>query len=150
MRNQIPVKVNTVATRFEAEILIRLTTLQAAFQKRLSAALSIHGISLTEYLVLRQLSRAPGKTLRRIDLAQAVGLTPSGVTRLLNPMEKIGLVSKEAGARDARVSLVGIAPPGETIFGESNVTFAETAKELLAPLDAEGRKALSRIADALD
>lgn len=133
----------------EAGLLIELTHLQTAFQKRLTAALSAHGISLTEYLVLGQLSQAPGKKLRRIDLAQAVGLTPSGVTRLLNPMEKIGLVSKEAGARDARVSLVAITPAGETIFRESGVTFAETAKELLEPLDAGDRDGLFRIAKKL-
>ena len=130
-------------------LLIQLTNLQAKFQKRLTASLSAHGISLTEYLVLRELDAAPGKKLRRIDLAQAVGLTPSGVTRLLNPMEKIGLVSKEAGARDARVSLVAIAPAGETIFRESGITFAETAKELLAPLGRKDRDVLAHVATVL-
>jgi len=138
-----------MATSRETELLIQLTNLQAAFQKTLTASLSAHGISVTEYLVLRQLEEAPGKKLRRIDLAQAVGLTPSGVTRLLNPMEKIGLVNKEAGARDARVSLVAIAPAGETIYRESSVTFAETSKELLASLNTRDRDALSRIANAL-
>lgn len=138
-----------MTTSVDTELLIQLTNLQAKFQKTLTAGLSPHGISVTEYLVLRQLDAAPGKRLRRIDLAQAVGLTPSGVTRLLNPMEKIGLVSKEAGARDARVSLVAIAPAGETIYRESRVTFAETSKELLALLDTRDREALSRITDTL-
>jgi DNA-binding MarR family transcriptional regulator len=138
-----------MATSGETELLIQLTNLQAKFQKTLTAGLSPHGISVTEYLVLRQLVEAPGKKLRRIDLAQAVGLTPSGVTRLLNPMEKIGLVSKEAGARDARVSLVAIAPAGETIYRESSVAFAETSKELLVRLDTRDREALSRIANTL-
>lgn len=138
-----------MTTSVDTELLIQLTNLQAKFQKALTASLSPHGISMTEYLVLRQLDAAPGKKLRRIDLAQAVGLTPSGVTRLLNPMEKIGLVSKEAGARDARVSLVAIAPAGETIYRESSVTFADTSKELLALLDTRDRDALSRITNGL-
>ena len=133
----------------ETELLVKLASLQAKFQKALTASLAAHGISVTEYLVLRQLDAVPGKRLRRVDLAEAVGLTPSGVTRLLNPMEKIGLVSKEAGARDARVSLVAIAPAGETIYRESSVTFAETSKELLAPAGKRDRDALARIADAL-
>lgn len=133
----------------DAELLIGLTSLQASFQKRLTAALSAHGVSMTDYLVLRRLDAAPGKKLRRVDLAQAVGLTPSGVTRLLNPMEKIGLVRKETGARDARVSLVAITAAGTTIYRESSVTFAETAKELLAPLGGKDRDALSRITIAL-
>lgn len=138
-----------MATPGDAELLVKLTNLQARFQKRLTADLSAHGISTTEYLVLRELDRAAGRRLRRVDLAEAVGLTPSGVTRLLNPMEKIGLVYKEAGARDARVSLVAIAPAGETIYRESSVTFAETSKELLAPVSKKERDALSRIANAL-
>jgi len=133
----------------EAKLVIGLTNLQATVQKRLTAALSVHGLSVTDYLVLRRLDAAPGKMLRRIDLAQAVGLTPSGVTRLLNPMERIGLVRKEAGARDARVSLVAITDAGETIYRESSVTFAETAKELLAPLGGKDRDALARITSAL-
>jgi len=131
------------------ELLVKLTNLQAKFQKTLTASLSVHGISVTEYLVLRRLDQAPDKKLRRIDLAQAVCLTPSGVTRLLNPMEKIGLVSKEAGARDARVSLVAIAPAGETIYRESSVTFADTSRELLASVSKNDRESLSRIAEAL-
>jgi DNA-binding MarR family transcriptional regulator len=138
-----------MATSGETELLVKLTNLQAKFQKALTASLSAHGLSVTEYLVLRRLDEAPEKKLRRIDLAQAVGLTPSGVTRLLNPMEKIGLVSKEAGARDARVSLVGIAPAGETIYRESSVTFADTCRELLESIGKKDRGSLSRIADGL-
>ena len=52
------------------------------------------------------LNEASTHSLKRIDLAEQVGLSASGVTRMLLPMEKIGLISKEEGARDARVSLV--------------------------------------------
>lgn len=138
-----------MTTSPDSELLIGFTTVQAKLQKALAGPLSAHGISMTEFLVLRELDRAPGKRLRRIDLAEAVGLTPSGVTRLLNPMEKIGLVSKEAGARDARVSLVAISAAGETIYRESSATFAETAKEILAPLGKTGRDAMARVLDAL-
>lgn len=133
----------------DAGLLIELTNLQATFQKRLTTALSVHGLSVTDYLVLRQLRAAPGKKLRRIDLAQAICLTPSGVTRLLNPMEKVSLVRKESGARDARVSLVAITAAGETIYKESSVTFSETAKELFAPLGRKDRDALFRITSTL-
>ncbi len=64
---------------------------------------------LNEFIVLYHLHHAPNKTLRRIDLAEKVGLTASGITRLLLPMEKIGLVEKKVNPNDARVSLVSIA-----------------------------------------
>ncbi len=71
------------------------------------------GISFNEFIILFYLDKAPEGKLRRVDLAQKVGLTPSGVTRLLLPMEKIGLIKKEVNPRDARVSYVSIAQGGK-------------------------------------
>jgi DNA-binding MarR family transcriptional regulator len=133
----------------EAELLIKLTSLQSKIQKKLGGSLSLHGISFTEYLVLRQLAKAPGKKLRRIDLAQEVSLTPSGVTRLLNPMEKIGLVTKEQAARDARVSFVAITNSGEKILKDASTTFNEAAKTLLSPINSKERKLLFDIITTL-
>ncbi len=56
--------------------------------------------------------------MRRIDLANAIGVTASGITRLLLPMEKIGLVKREAHAGDARVSYVTITKSGKTKLQE--------------------------------
>ena len=51
-------------------------------ERRLDASLgAIRGISLAEYRLLRALGDAPGAQASRVDLAHAVGLTPSGVTR---------------------------------------------------------------------
>ena len=131
------------------ELLVSLTTLSDRIHKRISARLSAHGISLTDYLVLRQLSQAPSGTLRRIDLADGVGLSASGVTRLLNPMEKIGLVTKQDAPRDARVSLVALTKSGRRIYEEADVTVAESAESLLSPLADDERDALTRIAGML-
>jgi len=56
--------------------------------------------------------------MRRIDLAEKIGLTASGITRLLLPMEKIGLIKKEANEQDARVSYVVLASGGQTKLNE--------------------------------
>lgn len=138
-----------ITTTPEGELVITLANLQNRIQKRLGGALSLHGISFTEYLVLRRLRQAPGNKLRRIDLAQSVGLSASGVTRLLNPMQKIGLVKKEEAARDARVSLVALTEAGGKIMEDADVSFNQAAQELLAPLGDEARAALSGITDAL-
>ncbi len=68
------------------------------------------GIWFNDFIVLYHLNQAPEHKLKRIELAEKVGLTASGVTRLLLPMEKIGLVNKESNPNDARVSLVILAP----------------------------------------
>lgn len=64
----------------------------------------------SEFLILRELNRAPWESLKRIDLADKLGFSASGITRLLQPMEKIWLINKEKNEQDARVSLVILAP----------------------------------------
>ena len=98
---------------------------------------AIHGIGLTEYMVLLNLANAPNKAVRRIDLADAIGRTASGITRMLMPMEKIGLVEKEISPRDARVSLVKITAAGEVIFHDASVTLNQKSEQLLKSLNSK-------------
>jgi len=104
-------------------------------QKRIGGALSIHGIGLSEYLVLHHLFNAPRKKMRRTDLAEQVGLTPSGITRLLNPMEKIGLVKKDINPRDARVSLVSLPISGKRVYEETTASFQYASTAVFEALD---------------
>ncbi len=116
------------------EIVVELSGLHTQLLKRVDSQLSIHGISFTEFLVMHYLNEASKKTMRRIELAESIGLSASGVTRLLLPMEKIGLVSKEANPRDARVSLVKLTKTGVKIYKESEASFNQTTQSLIAPL----------------
>ena len=59
-------------------------------------------LSLAAYDVLVQLSEAPGHRLRMTELADAVLLSRSGVTRLVDRMEKVGLVARAKVAADGR------------------------------------------------
>jgi DNA-binding MarR family transcriptional regulator len=127
-------KMNT--SSIHAAITKSLWRHSASISRQLDNSLgAIHGIGLTEYMVLLNLSQAPVKSLRRIDLADALQRTASGITRLLMPMEKIGLVSKEVGHRDARVSLVKISPAGERILADATVTLDHKSENLLKPLN---------------
>jgi DNA-binding MarR family transcriptional regulator len=62
-----------------------------------------HGLTINDYEVLLRLARAPDRMLRRVDLAQQVLLTPSGITRLLDGLQRCGYVEKAACDSDARV-----------------------------------------------
>lgn len=108
----------------------------AIISKQLDNGLgAIHGIGLTEYMVLLHLMQAPNHALRRVDIADALARTASGITRMLMPMEKIGLVEKESSSRDARVSLVKVTPAGEQLFRQACVTLEEKSERLLKNLD---------------
>src|SRR6266699_167986 len=83
----------------------------AAITRELSAQLQReHGLTLNDYEVLLHLSHAEGGRLRRVDLADRVVLTASGITRLLDGLERAGFVKKETCASDARVSYAKLTP----------------------------------------
>ena len=110
----------------------------AVISKHLDNSLgAIHGIGLAEYMVLLNLMKAPNHALRRIDIAESLARTASGITRMLMPMEKIGLVSKETNTRDARVSLVKITPAGEDLLRNATVTLDAKSQSLLRNIDSE-------------
>ena len=91
--------------------------------RRLDLSLgSIHGIGFTEYMVLDALTASLQGQSRRVDLAHAVGRTASGITRILAPMEKMGLIEKAQNKRDARVSMVCLTDAGRRIWKEASAS----------------------------
>lgn len=117
-----------------ATFLIRNALLAARLSKRASNRLSVHGISLVEYLVMHHLNGSPRKALSRIELADYVGMSASGVTRLLAPMEKNNIVEKETNPRDARQSLVRLSKTGQRLFRDASTSFEHIAENLAGKL----------------
>ncbi|WP_419787020.1 MarR family winged helix-turn-helix transcriptional regulator [Pseudodesulfovibrio sp.] len=126
-------------------LIISMANLHANLLKKIDSQLSVHGISFTEFLILCNLNQAPQVTMRRIDLAESVGLSASGVTRLLNPMEKNHLVQKESNPRDARVSLVKLSDTGADLFKDAWASFQLITDSILAPLSARQTETLSTL-----
>jgi len=62
-----------------------------------------HRLTISDYEVLLRLSRAPDRRMRRVDLAQEVLLTASGITRLLDGLERSGYVARGTCDTDRRV-----------------------------------------------
>jgi len=114
--------------------ILNIIKVQSVITKKFDG-LSLHGLSLTDFMILHILSQASGNRLRRIDLAESTGLTASGITRIISPMEKMGLVVKEHNDRDARVSYVKLTAAGDRIFKEATVTAEHIANKLLDGMD---------------
>jgi len=127
----------------------------AALTRELNAQLvAEHGLTLNDYEVLLHLSRAPERALRRVDLAERVLLTPSGITRLLDGLERTGCVKKRSCETDARVTYAVLTDAGleklraaadmhldgvRRLFAERfNDEELETLATLLGRLDATG------------
>ena len=76
----------------------------------------VYGASFSEYLILKAVHDEGEAGIRRVDLAERVGLTISGVTRAIAPLEKQGYVETLEEASDARVRKVAMTKSGIPIF----------------------------------
>lgn len=130
----------------QLKFFILLAKAQAVVGRKFDARLS-HGLSLNDFSILYHLSQDPEERMRRVDLAEKMGLTASGVTRLLLPMEKIGLVKREAHAQDGRVSYVKLSRAGKEFLTEAAERAELVAEEILAA--AKGKR-ISDLSSALD
>jgi DNA-binding MarR family transcriptional regulator len=85
----------------------------ATVTRRLEAdLLAEHDLSLPSYDVLVQLSEAPERRLRMTELAERVLLSRSGLTRLVDRLERDGLVERRACPSDARGTLAVLTDAG--------------------------------------
>jgi DNA-binding MarR family transcriptional regulator len=105
----------TYAPPLQLEGWVLFVRAHAAITRELSAQLQReHDLTLNDYEVLLHLSRAEDGRLRRVDLANEVLLTASGITRLLEGLERAGYVCKETCASDARVSYAKLTDEGRS------------------------------------
>jgi MarR family 2-MHQ and catechol resistance regulon transcriptional repressor len=77
-----------------------------------------HHLSAVEFEVLLRLARSPGRRLRMTDLAGQTSLSTSGVTRVVDRMDRDGLVRREACPSDRRSSYAVITAAGRKRFDE--------------------------------
>ena len=113
----------------QLELFVSLAKLHAKTTRIFDARLG--GIGMTEFIILHHLERAEGQRLRRIDLADKIGITASGITRMLAPMQKIGLVRTEEAKDDARVRYVAIAASGRRKLEEAMENALDVADSAL-------------------
>jgi DNA-binding MarR family transcriptional regulator len=114
------------------DVLFDLSLARTQLARAVDLPLSHHGISLADLAILRELRHAPEQKLRRSDLAQRLGITPSGVARQVAPLERIGLVGRESQERDARLALVVLTKTGARIVDEALETAQYAADEAFA------------------
>jgi DNA-binding MarR family transcriptional regulator len=109
---------------------VRLIRGHASVTREISAQLEAeHGLTINDYEALLHLARAEDGRMRRVDLAQKLILTASGVTRLLDGLERSGLVERASCSSDRRVTYAVLTGAGrerlETASG-SHITSVRT------------------------
>ena len=107
----------------------------ATTTRELSALLvAEHGLTINDYEALLRLSRADDGLMRRVDLAQALVLTPSGVTRLLDGLERAGLVAKATCPTDARVTYAALTETGKRKLKRASRSHVASIRALFSSL----------------
>jgi DNA-binding MarR family transcriptional regulator len=113
------------------DVWVRLLRGHAATRRTLDAQLvAEHGLTVNDYECLLLLSRADDNHMRRVDLADGLQLTASGVTRLLDGLERAGLVEKASCAKDARVTYAVLTGAGRQRLDEAAYSHVAAIKGL--------------------
>lgn len=124
------------------KFVINLAKTQSVFVKRFESGLG-NGLGFNEFLILFHLNQSSDKKMRRIDLAEKIGVTASGITRMLLPMEKIGLIKSDYISDDARVKFVLISKSGQEKIKETIERLNDLIEEILFPIKDTEIKNLS-------
>jgi len=99
------------------------------------------GLSHVQYGILTRLADIPDGSMRMLALAEALGLTKSGLTYQIVQLEKEGLVSRRASSTDDRGVNATITPLGMQVMGRAASGHARLVRELvidaLAPQQLE-------------
>ena len=129
------------------ETWIDFLRVHASLTRRLSARLEAeHGLTLRDFDVLAQLAHTPDHRLRRVDLARSVLLSASGVTRLLDGLERAGLVEKGTCDSDARVTYAVLTTAGLEQYRAARRSHVRDVEELFGShFSAADREQLSAL-----
>ena len=107
-----------------------------------------HGLTINDYEVMLRLARAPEQRLRRVDLAEQVLLTPSGITRLLDGLEAAGLVGRSACLSDRRVVYAVLTEEGRAKLREATTSHVAQIEALFG--EVFGERELASVGDLLE
>lgn len=127
---------------------VRLIRSYSALTRGMSARLlERHGLHINDFEVLLLLSGAKDDAMRRVDLADEVQLTQSGITRLLDGLQKAGYVTRRSCDTDARVSYAALTKKGRAKLEEASETHLAAIRETFAERYSESE--LDQLADLL-
>jgi DNA-binding MarR family transcriptional regulator len=112
-----PAEADTASREAAVRAYTGLLRAHAATVRCLSAGLlERHGLSINDYEALHALAETEHGFMRRVDLARSLGLTPSGITRLLEGLEDAGLVERASCPTDLRVTYARLTDRGTSVL----------------------------------
>lgn len=129
----LPNDPENLADEFSAEELRAwrgLLRVHACLAKRLDSELErAHGLPMSSYEVLQHLNEAEDGRMRMCDLAEQAQLSRSGLTRLVDRLERDGLLERCSCEHDARGAYACLTDEGRTRLDAARVTHRTVIRE---------------------
>lgn len=116
----------------------RVLTLHGRIEQELAKALQRrHGLGLSEFRALGKLAATEKGVLRMQELAEAIGLNQSSVSRMVVRLEDAGLTERDPCANDRRGVYSCITKEGRKRLAETEPTYHEVLATALDKAQAD-------------
>lgn len=123
---------------------------QVTVMRALAAEFPSEVLSLNEYDVLFNISRAPGRQLRLKELNRSVLITQPSVSRLVDRLTARGLIAKSHDPEDGRGTIVALTTEGFDLFRNVAITHMQTINRHVGrALDDKELRNLAELCDRL-
>ena len=109
------------------ELLMQLSKINSIISRKLIT----HGLSFSDFIILYLINSSKEKKLKRIEIAELMGLTASGATRMILPLEKLHILEKIDNDTDARAKYTKLTKAGENLFKDAKVWMNLKVEDLL-------------------
>jgi DNA-binding MarR family transcriptional regulator len=107
--------------------------------------LSEFSLSVGQFNLLIALKRHQGQPIKQVEISQYLIVSPSNMTKLIDKLEKNGLVKRTAQAADRRANLIAITPSGLSLVDAAWPGYQALMSEKMSSLTKEDRRALASI-----
>lgn len=122
------------------DILLKRANLQ--FERMANQALAPHGLTHTQFRVLKLLHREPPLTVRQADIEQFFSMTNPTVTGILNNLQRKGLIVRVTNPQDGRSKVIGLTGKANELLPALAPLNAALEAELTRNLTPEERRQL--------
>lgn len=132
-----------------AQTLRRLRGASALVDRAVSRALEPHGLTTAQYEVLKVMGQAEDESLGCSELGKRLAGPSSDVTRLLDRLETVALVSRVRDDHDRRMVHTRITEKGREVLSQATPAVQIAESQALAGLGDSDREALARLLNSL-
>jgi DNA-binding MarR family transcriptional regulator len=132
----------------EAEVFLNLMRTADAFLRGSEEILKLVGLSHTQYNVLRILRGAGEQGLCCREVAERMITRDPDITRLVDRLERRGLLTRSRDSRDRRVITVRITPAGQKVLRDLDGPMVEHYRNLLSHMDKGDLRKLLELLEA--